>query len=74
LEHYRDKIIEQIKNSEKELDNTEGIRLFKAAQIQDKAVVFDVYEKLLKDSDNAYSKVLFSNIRLLTVPINYIKW
>lgn len=74
MEHYRDKIIEQIKNSEKELDNTEGIRLFKAAQIQDKAVVFDVYEKLLKDSDNAYSKVLFSNIRLLTVPINYIKW
>jgi hypothetical protein len=31
--------------------------LFKGAQLQDKVVVFDVYEKLIKDSDDAYSKV-----------------
>ena len=45
------------------------------AALQDKIVIFEVYEKILKDSDNAYSQVMILlNLRLLIVLKNYIRW
>ncbi len=46
----------------KNLKTQKVLNLIKGAQLQDKVVVFDVYEKLIRDSDDAYSKVYFTKV------------
>jgi predicted nucleic acid-binding Zn-ribbon protein len=64
MEQYKEKLKNQIQNFQKELEVTESMNyLIILDEIQDKTTVFEVYEKLLRDSDNAYSKVKF-NLKL----------
>lgn len=54
-ELYREKLQEKLSKLELELEKTE-------ASLEEKKTIYTVYDKILKDSDNAYMTV--SNIKI----------
>jgi hypothetical protein len=60
-EIYREKLIEKLRNYQCELERINGkeiiFKLFMIESLEEKNSVFNVYDKILKESDSAYSKV-----------------
>lgn len=70
-ELYKEKLQEKLRNIEIEIDKIDN-------SLEEKRIIYGVYDKIIKDSDNAYMTVswILLNIlnRLLRVLKLYIKW
>ena len=80
-EIYKDQLAEEFKKYQFELEKINRmyclfINLSIKDSLEEKYCIFNVYDKILKDSDNAYTKVrtFFHYFRSWKVLKHYIKW